>query len=116
MRATRRRRKFNTGRLRRSQAILLKHGLGEAELFGGGRAGVAEERRAALGFLGLLDQRGRLRQRTERPQEPAVRLVLPRHRTLAAPAVPPERVEPAVIADPGERVPRQVLPGIERAL
>ena len=43
----------------------------------------------------------RLGQRRERAEEPAVGLVLPRHRAVALPAVAAQQVEAAVVADPG---------------
>ena len=53
-------------------------------------------------------------ERGERAQEAAVRLVRPRHRALAAPAGAAQRVEPAVVADPGVRVALDRPPGRQR--
>jgi|SRR6266508_1434544 len=71
------------------------------ELCRRGRGGVAQERRAALGLVGLADRAGCLAERGQAAQEPAVRLVLPRHRAVALPAVTAQRVEAAVVAGPG---------------
>ena len=62
-------------------------------------------------------------QGVQRAQEPPVRLVAPADVARAAPAGGPQRVEPAVIADPGEGVPvdrvgrdlGQVGPGLQAA-
>ena len=56
---------------------------------------------APQGFVGLTDDLGCGTERSERPQEPAVRLVLPGHRAMALPAVAAQRVESPVIAGPG---------------
>src|SRR4051812_10545135 len=71
-----------------------------AELVGGCRRRVTQERDAPLGLVLLFDQRRSLAQRRERAQEAPVRLVLPRDGAVALPAVAAEQVQGAVVAGP----------------
>ena len=72
------------------------------------RARVPQERRAAVPLLGLADRAGGQGEQRQAAQEAPVRLVLPRHRAVALPAVAAQHVEAAVVADPGVGVDRQV--------
>src|SRR5690606_21388451 len=82
---------------------------------------LAEELLAPGGLVLLADGRGRRPQPVERPQEPAVLRVAPAHVARPPPAVGPEPVEAAVVADPAVRVPLDVVvaesgelrPGVE---
>src|SRR5215217_98766 len=82
----------------------------------GGRAGVGEERPAALRLLVLADPAGREAQRVQRPQETAVRLVLPGDRAVPLPAVAAQGVQSPVVAGPGVRVALDRATGGERLL
>ena len=73
------------------------------------RAGVAQELLAAVALVVLADAPGRLGQRGQGAQEAAVGLVLPRHRAVALPAVAPQQVEAAVVADARVGVGRHVV-------
>ena len=73
------------------------------------RAGVAEERVAAVVLGVLADATGRGREGGQRPEEPAVGLVLPRHRAVALPPVAAQLVEAAVVADARIGVRRDVV-------
>src|SRR5690606_3577897 len=73
------------------------------------------------GPVRLADGLGRRPQPVDRPQEPAVLRVAPAHVARPPPAVGPEPVEAAVVADPAVRVPLDVVvaesgelrPGVE---
>ena len=76
-----------------------------------------------LGTLVLADLGGHRPEAAQRPQESAIRLLGPTHVPRTAPSARPQRIEPAVIADPVGRVPfdrvatsiAERRPGIETA-
>src|SRR5207248_8929219 len=72
-----------------------------AELRRGLGAAVTQEVAAALRFIVLADGRGRPAQHVQRPQEPAVRLVLPGNRPLPPPPRTAQLIKAAVITGPG---------------
>ena len=82
---------------------------------GRGRAGVAEELRAALPLGVSPMARAASGEQREAAQEAAVGLVLPRHRAVALPAVAAQQVEAAVVADPGVGVDGHVVGARSRA-
>src|SRR5664279_2905874 len=83
---------------RRSRPLRCTWADSPGELLVGLLGGVAQELGAADGLVVLADPVRRHRQCPQRSEEPAVRLVLPRDRAGAPPAVAPQRVEGAVIA------------------
>lgn len=91
-------------------------GSGSAGRSGCRRVAVGQQRRATRRLGVVADPLRSKRQGSHTPKEALVRLVRPRDRPMALPAVTTQRVEPSVITDARERVRMQITVGRERLL
>src|SRR6266571_2846267 len=84
------------------QRAIAGPGSGRPEAVGGRRAALSQEFGTPRGLVLLADRGGGAGEHVQGPQEPAVRLVLPRDRAVSLPAGPAQLVEAAMV--PGSRV------------